>query len=152
VAVVRPVTKPVAGAPSSTAACPQPYPDKQKADHCSDTTGTVTLSGMAVTAKNLARSTGSLGTEICSDVSMVNNSNKTLDFNQFDFKLQTPAGEVKSFELAYQTTLSSGQLVAGGSKSGRVCSKDVPGTTGQFVLIYKPSGFSSDRGIWLFNL
>jgi hypothetical protein len=36
----------------------------------------------------------------------------------------------------------------GGTKTGKVCS-DSTEAKGQYVLIYKPNAFESDRGIWL---
>jgi hypothetical protein len=39
----------------------------------------------------------------------------------------------------------------GGTKTGKVCS-DSTEAKGQYVLIYKPNAFESDRGIWLFTV
>jgi hypothetical protein len=142
----------VGGGDARGANCTQTYPDQQETDRCADANGLVTLGGVEVTAKNFRRvSDGVGGKEICTDVSLVNKSDESKDFNVFDYKLQTPDGEVKSFELTLQSTLSSGVIISGGKKAGRVCFTDVP-AKGQFVFIYKPAAFSSDRGIWLFKL
>jgi hypothetical protein len=47
--------------------------------------------------------------------------------------------------------LHSGQLVVGGTTSGSVCFNDGR-ENGQFVLIWKPEAFRSDRGIWINQL
>jgi hypothetical protein len=49
------------------------------------------------------------------------------------------------------STLTSGTLVAGGTKSGKVCRGDVT-EKGQYVLIYKPNAFMDDRAVWLFKV
>ena len=87
---------------------------------------------------------------ICSDVELHNRSSQTKNFNVFDWKLQTPSGKVQSFDFT-SATLHSGQLVVGGTTSGSVCFDD-GGETGQFVLIWKPEAFRSDRGIWISRL
>ena len=48
-------------------------------------------------------------------------------------------------------TLDSGALIAGGTKTGKVCSEDTA-EKGQFVFIYKPNAFEATRGIWLFTV
>jgi len=127
------------------------YPDHQGNDHCGQSGQTVEDFGLTMTAANIRRATTDpiLGPEICADVSYVNRSTSTKDFDEFDWKLQTPSGVVQSFEIT-DATLGSGQVVAGGNKSGTVCFKD-NGEKGQFVLIWKPDPLRSDRGIWLFQ-
>ncbi|MFZ2118138.1 MAG: hypothetical protein WAU83_16790, partial [Pseudonocardiaceae bacterium] len=89
---------------------------------------------------------------LCSDVTIVNISNKSQDYNVFDFKVQTPSGDVGSTSAqSFAGTLDSGTLVTGGRKAGKVCSNNT-GAKGQYVFIYKPNAFESDRGIWLFTV
>jgi hypothetical protein len=127
------------------------YPDQQNLDVCADANGEVRNFGLTVAAKNFRReSNRGLSPEICADVTYFNRSQATKDFNTFDWKLQTPSGVVQSFELT-NATLSAGQLVSGGNKAGSVCFDD-HGEKGQFVLIWKPSGLRSDRGVWLITL
>ncbi|MCW6005367.1 DUF4352 domain-containing protein [Micromonospora sp. CPCC 205371] len=125
------------------------YPDQQPDnDRCADAVGSVTIDEVKVVATPLARRQDTL----CTDVSYANNSDKTISFNVFDWKLQVPTGEVKD---AFDSTdnpnwLGSGDLVKGGTKSGTVC-YEAPGS-GQFILIYKPSFWSDARGIWVHTI
>jgi hypothetical protein len=133
------------------APCAAPYLDKQmKNDRCANASGTVTMSGLAVTAKPLRVEADSLGGKgMCSAVTIDNVSSGSQDYNVLNFKVQTPSGDVATTStLNFAETLNSGTLVAGGVKTGQVCS-GYKGT-GQYVLIYKPNPFESTRGIWLF--
>jgi hypothetical protein len=122
------------------------YPDQQPAnDRCADAAGAVVLDEVRITATAIKAAAGSL----CTDVAYTNSSDHTISFNMFDWKLQVPTGEVKD---AFDTTgganrLGSGDLVKGGTKSGTVCFEAAG--SGQFVLIYKPSFWNDDRGIWV---
>ena len=135
------------------APCAARYLDKQtQNDRCANASGTVTMGGLAVTAKSLRVETDSLGSKaVCSAVTINNVSNGSQDYNVLDFKVQTPSGDVATAStLNLAETLNSGTLVAGGVKTGQICS-DYKGT-GQYVLIYKPNPFESTRGIWLFHV
>jgi hypothetical protein len=133
-------------------ACVEGYPDQQTSDVCADASGLLRLADMEVTARDLRRSAGVLGTELCVDVAMRNLGPKSKDFSAWDFRLQTPRGEVKSFEWTAQSTLPRGVVVAGGRTSGRVCFSDAADATGRFVLIYKPNAFARARGTWVLPL
>ncbi|MFZ0120559.1 MAG: hypothetical protein WAN20_14260 [Pseudonocardiaceae bacterium] len=142
------------GSPVTAKGCAASYPDKQASDVCADGNGTVTLSnGLAVTAKPFTLVNDEIGGKsLCSDVTIVNISNKSQDYNVFDFKVQTPSGDVGSTSAqSFAGTLDSGTLVTGGRKAGKVCSNNT-GAKGQYVFIYKPNAFESDRGIWLFTV
>lgn len=149
----RPVTS--TGTTNNGCATGSGYPDKQPKDCLAGTGQRVDLFGMTVVASHPRRITesftGSKG--ICVDVSLLNHANKSQDYNEFDFKLQTPAGDVRSFDFVpgQENGLGSGQLVAGGTKSGTTCFED-KGEHGRFVLIWKPDAFDSSRGIWLIDL
>ena len=121
------------------------YPDQQPSnDHCADAANTVVLEDVSVTATPLQRTDGNL----CTDVSYTNNSNETISFNEFDWKLQLPTGEVQdAFDTTLDSSLGAGDLVKGGHKTGTVCYQST--TKGQHVLIYKPSIWSDARGIWV---
>lgn len=138
---------------SSGSPCTAAYPDKQASDICADAKGTVTLNGMEVTSTPLTTVHDDLGANaLCSTVTIRNASNKTQDYNVLDFKLQTPSGVVASTSLmGAGETLDSGALIAGGTKTGKVCG-DSTTEKGQFVLIYKPNAFEATRGIWLFTV
>ncbi len=125
------------------------YADQQPDnDRCADESNSVTLDGVVVTASALERDAEG---NICTDVSYTNNSDETIQFNMLDWKIQSPAGEVQDNLFAGGGTLSSGDLIAGGEKSGSVCFDPLEGS-GEFVLIYKPGAWSDDRGIWVNNL
>ena len=49
------------------------------------------------------------------------------------------------------SSLNSGALVAGGTKSGKVCRDDAT-DMGQYVVIYRPNAFMDDRAVWLFKV
>lgn len=138
------------GAASGGTACAEDYADKQPKDVCADANGTVTLQGLTVTATPLeSTDNGISGKSLCSDVTIRNGSDESKDYNVFDFKIQTPSGDVSSTSSAgIGSTLASGTLVAGGTKSGKVCRDDAT-EKGQYVLIYKPNAFMDDRAVWL---
>jgi hypothetical protein len=124
------------------------YADHQKNnDHCAEANGMVSVEDVEVTARPLVRDAAQ---SICTTVSYQNNSKKTVSFNLLDWKLQAPSGEVDN-NLFVGGDLGSGELVPGGSKTGSVCFDPVGGA-GQFVLIYKPSIWGGERGIWLYDL
>lgn len=144
----------LASKPGISASCAgTTYADQQTTDVCAASDGSVTLFGVKVSAAPLARTTDSSGTaEICSNVTIANAGTDSATFNEFNFKLQIPSGEVQSFAFSSQSTLGSGDLIAGGTKSGSVCFPDQPNGSGQQVLIYKPNPFDSSRGIWIGSL
>jgi hypothetical protein len=111
----------------------------------------VDLSGVVVTATAFTPVTDEFsGKTLCTTVTVHNGTSKSQDYNEFDFKVQTPGGDVSSLSAQGSGgTLGSGTLVAGGTKTGRLCTTDA-GEKGQYVFIYKPNAFESDRGIWLF--
>jgi hypothetical protein len=122
------------------------YPDQQPDhDHCADASGKVTMDSVQVTATPLQQRQS----DLCTNVTYVNSSDKTISFNVFDWKLQVPTGEVKdAFDSgSADNPLGSGDLVRGGTKDGTLCYA-VPGG-GQYILIYKPTFWSDDRGIWV---
>jgi hypothetical protein len=49
------------------------------------------------------------------------------------------------------STLYSGTLVVGGTKTGTLC-RDGAHEKGQYVVIYKPNPFMDDRAVWLFTV
>lgn len=138
------------GAASAGTACAEDYADKQPNDVCADANGTVTLQGLTVTATPLTSTNNGIGGKsLCSDITIRNGSDESKDYNVFDFKIQTPSGDVSSTSSAgIGSTLASGTLIASGTKSGKVC-RDDAAEKGQYVLIYKPIGFTDDRAVWL---
>lgn len=91
------------------------------------------------------------GLTLCSTVSLTNNSDETIDFNAFDWKMQEPGGTILNFGLmGSDNLLSGGQIAPGGSTSGDVCFDSKGSQAGTYVLIYEPIfSFFSDRGAWI---
>jgi hypothetical protein len=146
-------TAPAGGQTATSTACAASYPDKQDTDVCADSSGTLTLNDVAVTASPLASVKGVLGKALCTNVTIKNNGTETANYNVFDFKLQTPSGDVATAgTVGIDGNLNSGALVAGGTKTGKVCSSGEAAQKGQYVFIYKPNLFLADRGIWLFDM
>jgi hypothetical protein len=144
------------GTPSDNPGCaknPPAYPDQQKTHDCvALPDGSASVGGATVTATSWARSQDSIGiSHLCASVTVKNNGSSTISFNEFYFKLQTPAGKVVDASITLDQSLGSGDLVAGGTASGNVCFVD-PGESGTYVAIYKPGLFNSSRGIWLVPL
>ena len=131
--------------------CTTKYLDQQKSDVCADAGGNVTIKGLSITATSLTPITDQLSQPaLCSTVTIKNDTGKSQDYNVFDFKIQTPSGDVSSTStLNLSSTLASGTLVTGGTKTGTVCTDNATGAKGQYVIIYKPGAFSSDRAVWL---
>lgn len=137
---------------SVSRACATPYPDKQEKDVCADADSTVNLNGVVVTTTPFTLTSDAFGGKsLCTGVTIRNTTTESQDYNEFNFKAQTPSGDVGSLSAqAMGQTLNSGTLVPGGTKTGKVCTAD-SGEQGQHVFIYKPSVWHADRGIWLFN-
>ena len=129
------------------------YPDQQASDICADGSNAVVFEDVTVTAQPFETQDDSFGGKaLCSAVSILNTSDESQDYNVFDFKVQTPSGDVASTGVAnFAGTLNSGAIIKGATKEGLVCTDDT-GETGMYVFIYKPNAFSDDRGILLFNV
>lgn len=138
---------------ASTACEGKTYPDQQQEDICADASNTVKFEDVTVTATPFKAQTDALSTKaLCSDITIVNTSDESQDYNVFDFKVQTPSGDVATTGVAsFAGTLNSGTLIAGATKKGLVCTDDT-GERGQYVFIYKPNAFSDSRGTWLFSV
>lgn len=83
-------------------------------------------------------------TYVVANVTLNNKSNKTQPYNVFDFRVQTVGGQVLDGAFTIAETLSSGDLVSGGTVSGNVIF-EVPIEEGHQYMIWKPSYFNSDR-------
>ncbi len=141
------------GAAPGATPCAADYADKQPKDVCADANGTVTLQGLTVKATPLqGTSNGIGGKSLCSEISLKNDSGESQDYNALDFKIQTPSGDVSSTStMGIGSTLNSGTLVAGGTKTGTICRDDAT-EKGQYVVIYKPNAFMDERAVWLFKV
>lgn len=85
---------------------------------------------------------------VVADVAVANRDNRAQPYNVFDWKLQTPNGQVidPTFSPSVQQ-LGSGDLVQGGNVAGKVAF-EVGAAKGQYVVIYKPDPFDAARGLW----
>ncbi|MDQ1499324.1 MAG: hypothetical protein QOI86_2664 [Actinomycetota bacterium] len=81
------------------------------------------------------------------DVTVLNRNSGSQPYNTFDWKLQTPGGQVIDPGITSGQSLGSGDLVSGGNVSGKVVF-EVGTQKGDFFVIYKPKAFDSSRGIW----
>ena len=89
---------------------------------------------------------------LCSEISLKNDSGESQDYKALDFKIQTPSGDVSTTStMGVGSTLNSGTLVAGGTKTGTIC-RDKATEKGQYVVIYKPNSFMDERAVWLFTV
>lgn len=89
---------------------------------------------------------------IVADVSLRNVGDETRPYNELDWQVQTPAGQVK--DVGFTTaegTIGSGDLVSGGMKDGKVV-VEIGAEKGDFYLIWKPEPFDAARGIWKVTL
>jgi hypothetical protein len=125
------------------------YAGRQKADKLAAADGSVQLSGYTTTVANVERTTDPLSRDLlCGDVTILNRDSDAQRYSTFDFRLQTPGGDVRDATITTGDGLDTGDLISGGTKTGKVCWED-PGQSGQYVVIWKPDVFNADRGIWL---
>ncbi len=87
---------------------------------------------------------------ICSDVTMVNSDDERQEYHGLSWEMQTPNGNVQTMTYTGDNDLESGGLVPGGSISKRVCFDDEGTGAGQYLLLWQPDIFSSNkRGVWI---
>ena len=84
---------------------------------------------------------------IVADVTIANRDDRSQRYNLYDWKLQTPAGQVLDPTFNSGEMLGTGELVKGGSVTGKATFK-IGAQKGDFYIIYKPDPFDSARGIW----
>ncbi len=122
------------------------YPIRSRVTSASTLRNTLTLFDIAVTATGFTpkTDTSSRGT-LCSSVTLRNNSAGSRDYSAFQFKVQTPNGDVptQSFRTI-EGALETGTIIAG--TTGFLCTDD-KGAKGQYVRIYRPKPLQLERGI-----
>lgn len=122
-------------------------PDQQGEDQEAAIGGDVRLSGYTTTV------TGATYTKqeftdtdlVIVDVRIENRDDSAQPYNTFDFKIQTPNGQVLDPSFMADNTIGAGDLVGGGVVEGNVGFEVGPGT---YYVIYKPDAFDAARGIW----
>lgn len=112
----------------------------------------LTLGKITVTTTPLVDGDAVLGATLCTNATVQNTSDKVIDFNIFDWKMQAPSGTISNTGFSGSANLlSTGQVAPGGSATGDVCF-DSSAEAGQYVVIYEPVlSFFSDRGAWINN-
>jgi hypothetical protein len=127
-------------------------PDAQKSDKVAELGQTVELSGYT-TSVDRAGFVGQVSEfekngYLVADVTVGNRDSKSQPYNIFDWRLQTPDGQIiDATFLSDPQQLGSGDLVKGGKVSGKV-GWEIGAAKGDFFVIYKPDFYNSDRGIW----
>jgi hypothetical protein len=140
----------------NTALTPQPgrpagyrgpaYPGMLTQDQVAGGAGNrVVADGELLTAGNLTRTAGLFGTDLCTPVTITNQSATTRDNGPYQWKLQRPNGIVDSPTIS--GTLAVAQVAPGGTASGTVCFPD-SGPSGSDVLLWQPL-FRVGRAVWL---
>lgn len=126
-------------------------PDAQKEDQERNVGESAKLSGYTatVTSAGFQKEVSDFedGGYVVIEVTIENRDDKAQPYNTFDWKLQTPNGQVIDPGFTSNQTLGSGDLVSGGTVSGKVVF-EVGDTKGDFFIIYKPDAFDAARGIW----
>lgn len=85
---------------------------------------------------------------VVADVKIENRDSEAQPYSPFDWRLQSPSGQVTDpVLLLSDTELSSGDLVRGGVAEGQV-GFEIGATSGDFYLLYKPDPFEAARGVW----
>lgn len=126
------------------------FPGAEDSDVIGKAGDSLKLGDVTITSTALNKGKSILGPTLCTAVSVKNGSDETIDFNSFDWKLQSPGGTIKDITLGgSDDTIGGGEIVPGGSTKGDVCfeSKDEKGT---YVVLYEPIfKFFSDRAAWV---
>ena len=84
---------------------------------------------------------------VMADVTILNRDDRAQPYNTFDWKLQTPNGQVVDPTFSSADQLGSGDLVSGGNVAGKLVFEG-GAQKGDFFIIYKPDAFDEARGIW----
>lgn len=128
------------------------WPGKTNDDVGANAGDTVDQEGVVTTAAPLEEVSSVLGENLCSLVTIVNNTGENQSFGTFDWSLLDPAGTIKSSTYAADINLlESGETAPGGTATGNVCF-DIPtgSPPGQYVVLFeKTFSFSSDRIGWI---
>jgi Domain of unknown function (DUF4352) len=127
------------------------FPGAQPSDVVGQAGDELALGDVAVTAGPLAEVESVMGPALCTPVNVANNSSETIDFNSFDWKMQSPSGTIANATIAgTDNEITAGQIAPGGTTKGDVCFEAKSDEEGQKVVLYEPIfSFFSDRGAWL---
>jgi hypothetical protein len=125
----------------------------QGGDTAANAGDAVTLDDVTITANSLFDTTDFAGDpHLCTAVTIKNAGDKPANFHDWDWKLQDPAGAIRSTSYTGRAgQLSYGEVATGGTVTGDVCFDNPPGSPpGQYIVLNDPSfDFSSDRIGWI---
>lgn len=123
-------------------------PDLQGEDHEAALGDCVRIAGLTAFVDAAAIVDGDLGgPQLVITVTERNRDDTAKPYNLFDWRIQTPEGQVLDPTIPWSTDqdLGSGDLVPGGSVTGDVAFDVGPGT---YFVIWKPDLFDAARGVW----
>lgn len=80
------------------------------------------------------------------EIEITNDSSRALPYNTFDWRIQTPNGQV--LDPGMHDNIGSGDLVPGGNVTGQVVWDVGSDVSGEYYIIFKPSAWDAARGIW----
>lgn len=84
---------------------------------------------------------------LCSQITLVNASDETEDYNGLSFSLHDPAGGIQEYGTIAMDggePLSAGSAAPGGTVTGQECWENRG--AGQYVLFYQPHAFTGEGG------
>lgn len=141
---------PTEAAPTEEEAAPA-FPGAQDSDVVGQAGEDLTLGDLTVSSSALIEGDATFGPTLCTTAVLNNGSSDTIDFNLFDWKLQSPAGAILNSGIGgSDNIINSGQLAPGGTTTGDICFDADTAETGQYVVLYEPVfSFFSDRGAWV---
>ena len=130
------------------------FPGAEEGDVVGQAGEALVLGDITVTSTPLTSGDSTLGPTLCTTATVQNNSDETISFNIFDWKLQSPSGTIRnSTVVGSDNSLSSGEVAPGGTATGDVCFENDAAETGEYVVLYEPIfSFFSDRGAWINSL
>lgn len=138
--------------PTITESQPPAFPGAQASDVIGQAGETLTLGDIAVTSTPLIAGDATFGgSTLCTTATVQNNSDETIDFSTFEWKLQAPSGTINNTTFTgSQNLLSTGQVAPGGTATGDICFDNEPAESGEFIVLYEPIfSFFSDRAAWI---
>ncbi|WP_336714495.1 DUF4352 domain-containing protein [Arthrobacter sp. USHLN218] len=140
-----------AEAPAEDQAEEPAFPGAQSSDVIGQAGDELKLGDVAVTSSALAAGDATFGETLCTTVKVANNSSETIDFNIFDWKMQSPGGTILNTSITgTDNSISTGQIAPGGSANGDVCFDAKDAQEGQYIVLYEPIlSFFSDRAAWI---
>lgn len=127
------------------------FSGQQDSDVVGEPGETLQARGVTVTAEPLNLESVSYADPVlCSHVTYENNTDDRLDYNEWDWSLQSPSGDIKDITIfGVDDRLRSGDLAPEGTTSGHVCF-DNTGETGEHVLLFEGFiTFDSSRAAWI---